>query len=322
MGVGGERNDPQRPRLSHPRLSHLGLSHLGLSLAVTDAPALLIVNENSRSGPDVEPFVAALEAGGLRLRREPCVRRDELPEIIQRLRENVSCVILGGGDGTLNAAAGALRDTGLTLGILPLGTANDLARTLGIPADAREAAAVILAGRTRAIDLGSVNGHPFFNVASLGLSVAVTKRLTGIMKRRLGALAYPVAAAAALVRTSRFRATLRVDGEEVLVRTLQVAVGNGRFYGGGMVVEENASIEDGQLDVYSLEPRARWRLIVMARAFRAGELRRLDEVRTASCKTVTVSTRRPREISADGEIVTRTPAHFTVLPQAVRVFAP
>lgn len=289
---------------------------------MTDRPALVVANEKSRRGRDVEPFVAALEAGGLPIRREPCHRREALEHLILRLRDEIGAVILGGGDGTVNAAASALRETGLPLGILPLGTGNDLARTLGIPADPAKAAQIVLAGRTRLIDLGSVNGHPFFNVASLGLSVAVTRRLTAIMKRRLGALAYPAAAARAILTSGRFRAILRADGEEIVVTTLQVAVGNGRYYGGGMVVEASATIEDGQLDLYSLEPRARWRLLLMARAFRSGEHGKLDEVRALRCRTVTVSTRRPRSVIADGEMLTRTPAHFTVLPQAVRVFVP
>jgi YegS/Rv2252/BmrU family lipid kinase len=285
-------------------------------------PALLIANQKSRRGGEIGPFVEALERGGLQIRREACTQGGELAPRIRALKEEVACIILGGGDGTLHAAAPALHETGLPLGILPLGTANDLARTLGIPDTADAAAGVILAGRTRAVDLGTVNEIPFFNVASLGLSVGVTRRLQGIMKRRLGVLAYPVAAAVTVVKSGRFRASLRADGEEVLVATLQIAVGNGRYYGGGTVVEQTAEIDDGLLDVYSLEPRARWRLLFMARAFRAGEHRTLREVRTLRCRTATITTRRSRDVSADGEIVTRTPANFGVLPQAVRVFVP
>ena len=289
---------------------------------MNNRPALLVVNENSRNGANIGPFIAALERGGLQLRREKCGERGDLAKLILGLREEVGSVILGGGDGTMNAAGPALIETGLPLGVLPLGTANDLARTLGIPADPERAAAVILAGRTRLIDLGTVNEMPFFNVASLGLSVAVTHRLSRILKRKLGSLAYPIAAAAAVMRSGRFRAVLRADGEEVSVNTLQIAVGNGRYYGGGMVVEAMAAIDDGTLDVYSLEPPSRWRLLLMARAFRSGQHDRVEGVRNFRCRTAMVTTRRPRDVSADGEIVTRTPAHFAVLPQSVRVFVP
>ena len=242
--------------------------------------------------------------------------------MIRRLRDQIGSVILAGGDGTMNAASAALHETGLPLGILPLGTANDLARTLAIPMEPEAAAAVIVAGRTRRLDLGCVNGHLFFNVASLGLSVDITRRLSKLMKRRLGVFAYPVAAAAVLATGSRFHATLSGDGQVIPMRTMQISVGNGRYYGGGMVVEANAQIDDGLLDVYSLEPSGKWRLLLMAKAFRAGNHEKLQEVRTFQSHVVTIETRRPRHVSADGEIVTQTPAHFTVLPKAITVFAP
>ncbi len=287
---------------------------------MTNRPALLIANDKSRRGAEIAPFIAALEQGGMSIRREGCTKAGDIARLIRTLKDEVSCVLLGGGDGTMHAAASQLHETGLPLGILPLGTANDLARSLGIEATADAAAAVVLGGKTRAIDLGTVNGIPFFNVASLGLSVGVTKRLTGLMKRRFGIFAYPLAAAVTIVRRGRFRASLRADGEEVVTTTLQIAIGNGRYYGGGTVVDEHAQIDDGLLHVYSLEPRARWRLLFMARAFRAGQHSQLREVRTMTCRTLTISTSRPRDITADGEMVSRTPAHFGILPGAVRVF--
>jgi diacylglycerol kinase (ATP) len=289
---------------------------------LTARRALMVVNANARNGGEALALVPRFEAEGIQVRVERPERGADVSRLIQLHSTELDLVIVCGGDGTMNSAADGILRTGLPLGIMPLGTANDLARTLGIPDTADAAAGVILAGRTRAVDLGTVNEIPFFNVASLGLSVGVTRRLQGIMKRRLGVLAYPVAAAVTVVKSGRFRASLRADGEEVPVATLQIAVGNGRYYGGGTVVEQTAEIDDGLLDVYSLEPRARWRLLFMARAFRAGEHRKLREVRNLRCRTLTITTRRAREVSADGEIVTRTPANFGVLPQAVRVFVP
>lgn len=286
------------------------------------APALLIANDKSRRGSEIAPFEAALRAGGLEIRRENVDSSEALAAKIREVASEVSCVLLGGGDGTLHAAAPALHETGLPLGILPLGTANDLARSLDIPDTPDAAAAIVLAGRIRPIDVGTVNGIPYFNVASLGLSVAVTRQLSGIMKRRLGMLAYPLAAALTIVRYRRFSVALRVDGEEILTRTLQVAVGNGVYYGGGNLVDANAAIDDGILNVYSLEPRAWWRLLVMARAFRNGEHDRIREVRSLKCRTLSVTTKKPHDVSADGEIVTKTPAEFAVVRNAIRVFVP
>ena len=129
-------------------------------------------------------------AGGVRLLDERPPEVERLGAWIVEHRREVDLVIIGGGDGTLNAAADALIETGLPLGILPLGTANDLARTLGIPADLVAAGQVIAAGRTHRIDLGRVNGKHFFNVASLGLSVQVARELDADLKRRWGVLGY------------------------------------------------------------------------------------------------------------------------------------
>ena len=284
--------------------------------------ALLVVNENSRNGAGAAAFVAALEAGGMALVRRECDSRERLPELIRAARHDVDCVVLGGGDGTMNGAAQALRDTGLPLGILPLGTGNDLARTLGIPTAPEEAAAVILAGHTHRIDLGSVNGRPFFNVASVGLTVEITRRLDRATKKRLGRLAYAWTALRVAVGHRRFSAVIHCGNRVHRVRTMQVTVGNGRFYGGGMVVSTEASIDDHVLDLYSLEPESRWSLLWMARAFSAGEHKALPEVRTARAPVIEVVTRRPRSVSADGEIVTVTPARFSVLPDAITVFVP
>jgi len=134
-------------------------------------------------------------------------------------------------------------ETGLPLGILPLGTANDLARTLEIPSDPAAAAAIIVEGHLRRIDLGEVNGKPFFNVASLGLSTGMTRELTHDVKQRWGMLGYAVATFRALSRMRPFAAEIRSGGTIRKVHTLQISIGNGRHYGGGMTVEEDAEIE-------------------------------------------------------------------------------
>jgi YegS/Rv2252/BmrU family lipid kinase len=234
----------------------------------------------------------------------------------------VDFVVLGGGDGTMNAAAPAPMETGLPLGILPLGTANDLARTLSIPTDLGEAARVILGARVRRIDLGEVNGQPFFNVASIGLSVAVTRELTRGLKRRWGRLGYALATGRALWNMRPFRAEIRHADKVERVRTLQIAVGNGRYYGGGMAVEEGAEIDDGRLNLYSLEFDSLWKLALVYPAFRSGRHGLWREVRTADFEEAEIRTHRPRAVNTDGELTTSTPASFRVLRGAVRVLAP
>ena len=121
--------------------------------------------------------------------------------------------------------------------MLPLGTANDFARSVGIPLDLAAAARVICAGHSQRIDAGDVNGHLFFNVASVGLAADLAKAITTERKRRFGRLSYAISAAKLMLEARPFHATI-LEGEgreKAMVRTMQVAVGNGRFYGGGNV---------------------------------------------------------------------------------------
>jgi diacylglycerol kinase (ATP) len=130
-------------------------------LAVRRRRALVLLNPNARQGKvSIDPVLDHMEDEGLDLKVETGLGRDGLSRCIAERKDAFDCVIIGGGDGTINAAARGLMETGLPLGILPMGTANDLARTLGIPEDLREAADIVVAGQTNAIDIGTVNGHP------------------------------------------------------------------------------------------------------------------------------------------------------------------
>lgn len=289
----------------------------------TGKRVLLLHNSKSRQGESaLEPVCARLEAGGLAVTVEPFENLPEIARDITRLHRTADAVIVCGGDGSISSAAPAIIDSGLPLGIIPAGTANDLARTLSIPLDFAAAADVIVAGHKRQIDVGTVNGHAFFNVASIGLSSELAQRLDPDIKRRFGRLGYAIAALRILAGARRFRARIIEKGNGTTVKTYQIAIGNGRLYGGGNVVEETAAIDDGALDLYSLEMRNLWKLAVMIRAFRTGTHGAWKEVRTARCVEFDIETRRPMPINTDGEIVTATPAHIRVLPAAVTVFTP
>ena len=237
-------------------------------------------------------------------------------------RGAVDLVIIGGGDGTLNAAVDALVEAGLPLGILPLGTANDLARTLEIPTSPIEAGRVVAEGRTHRIDLGRVNDKHFFNVASIGLSVQVARQLDGDVKRRWGVLGYPLTLWRALGRHHSFRAEIRCDCMRALVRTMQISIGNGRYYGGGMTIAADAAIDDGMLDVLCLAPQSLLELILSLPALRWGWHQRAERVNHWRCRDLEIRTVRSLPINTDGEVTTRTPAKIVVVPKALSVYVP
>ena len=285
--------------------------------------ALLVVNTKSRSGERLCASLSDLLASrGINPLHAQCETREALPQAILDNAAKIDSVVIAGGDGTLNAAAFGLLKSGLPLGIVPAGTANDLARTLGIPEDVGGALDVIASRGERRIDIGRVNDQLFFNVASIGLSVELAHAMSRETKRRYGRLSYSLAALRVITRARPFSALIVSEGEVARVKTFQVAVGNGRYYGGGNAVEKSAEIDDGRLDLYSLEMDHVWKLAWMARSFRAGEHGAFEEVRAVRGRNFEIHTRRPRKVNADGEILTSTPARFSLMPKAIRVFAP
>ena len=289
-------------------------------------PALLVVNAHSRRGAEAaevaEAVGEALERAGIPVLRRDCTDAGTVSDLIRSMADQVDRVILGGGDGTVNAAASGLLDTRLPLGIIPLGTANDLARTLGLPLAPAAAAQVIAAGRVRRIDLGKVNGRPFFSVASIGFGVDLARALTRDSKRRWGVLGYAIAGVRTLRRLRPFRATIIQEGTAHVSRTVQVAVGNGRHYGGGKIIAADARIDDGRLDVYGLEISSFWRLLLMLPALHSGRHSAWSEIRILSGDEIEVHTRRPRSVNTDGEITTHTPARFRVLRRLLAAYVP
>lgn len=285
--------------------------------------ALVLINPAARrgaQGPD--QVVPRLRELGLEVTVELASDPEGVADQVRCHRHTVDRVIVGGGDGTLHLALQGLVETGLPLGILPLGTANNLARTLGVPADPLAACEVIAQDHRRRIDLGWVNGRYFFTTASIGLSVRITEELSAETKRRWGPLAYAFTALRVLRRTRPFHARITWAGGQRESRTVQIVVGNGRYYGTALPVAEDATIDDARLDLYSLEVRHWWQLLALAPALKRGRHGEKDTVETLRAPEFEIHTRTPRGIDVDGEIGASTPARFRVVPRALEVYAP
>lgn len=296
----------------------------------TDAPDVaLVVNAGSRRGPvAVDHVTRLLDDAGIHDIRLYAVRSGgELASTLDRaVSSGPDLLIVGGGDGTVSCAADRVAGTDVVLGVLPLGTANDFARTLEIPGRLPDAVAALAGGRVVDVDLGRVDGRAFLNVASLGLSVAVTERLTPGLKKRLGPLAYPLATLAAYRGHRPFAAGLEFpDGDHEPLQLddlLQVAVGNGRHYGGGNTVSPYASVDDHLLDVYAIERGRLTDHVSIARFLRNGRFVEHERVHHLTTRRLRVTTDAEMPVNVDGEIVATTPANFEVERNAVHVVQP
>jgi YegS/Rv2252/BmrU family lipid kinase len=283
---------------------------------------LLIANAHARRGR--EPLDLALEVfqqAGVEATVVMVPNAKQAEEEIRRRKGEIEAIVLAGGDGTVADSAPVLLEAGLPFGVLPRGTANDLARSVGLPMDLKSAAEVITAGNTRKIDLGEVNGKFFFNVAHIGLGAVLARDITAELKRYFGPFAYPMAAARALGKLHPFRAEILVEDERIALRTVQIAVGNGRFFGGGGVVDESAEIDDGLFHVYALGTKNPFRLALMLPSLVRGRHARSKWVRTAAGSAIEVRTIRQMSVSADGHVLTKTPASFRMRREALTIFA-
>jgi diacylglycerol kinase (ATP) len=293
--------------------------------------AALIVNTRSRSGE--RAFFEALDRlrdlgvplGTTYAIRDPA----RLPETVREVFDEDSdyrLLILGGGDGSISSVVDFLAHRDVALGLLPLGTANDFARTLEIPADIEGACQTIASGKVVDVDLGLAHDNYYVNAASTGVSVKVTQALSPQLKRRIGALAYPVAAIRAFLDHDPFSARLTFpdsDHEPVEYgRLLHLAIGNGRFYGGGIVVAPEAGIDDRRLDVCAIELGRPRTLIGVARYLKSGDFIRMEGVHHHRTERVRLETDPELPINIDGELVARTPQDFSVAHNALKVLVP
>jgi diacylglycerol kinase (ATP) len=290
---------------------------------MTKRNALFISNPKSgKADNELDLAVEILKASEINLIEEESEDPSLINELIRQNRGNIDSVILAGGDGTMSSAAGLLSECGLALGILPVGTANDLARTLKIPESIEAAAAVIANGRLHSIDLGKVNDHWFINAAHIGLGVKVNRTLTTDLKSRWGRFSYARSLIDAFKSMRPYRAEIVCDGEEFSVRSIHITVANGRFYGGGMALSKEASVDDHKLRIFSLEPQSFWSLLSHSVVILGGQLKGREGVWLRSGQTLSIHTSRPMDIYADGELISQTPAYFDLQPNSLQVYVP
>lgn len=290
---------------------------------------LLVVTNATAGSADEERVEAALAVlrADADVRVESCSGPDDLADLLGG--RDGRTPVFAGGDGSVHTAVSALRARGelsaeLPMGLLPMGTGNDLARTLGIPLDPADAARALLGGRVRPLDLAVDDvGGVVVNAVHLGIGAEAAEK-AGALKEKLGKAAYSVGGVLAGAGATGWQLRVEVDG--VFVHTdepvLMVAVTNGRTIGGGAELAPAAVPDDGLLDVIvatSTGPLARLGFGV---AMREGDHVERDDVLALQGRTVTV-TGDPFPVNADGEldgpVTSRT---WTVEPAAWALLVP
>lgn len=293
-------------------------------------PIPVIVNATAGNGSTTD-WVAGLErhftAAGLRARVQLVQQGSDIaPAVEAAVRQGADIVVAGGGDGTVSAVAAGLVDTGVALGVLPMGTLNHFAKDLGIPLEQERAVAVLATGRQIEVDVGEVNGRIFINNSSLGLYPDIVRDREQ-RQRRLGHGKWRALLAASIAAARRYpvlTVQIEVDGETLVRRTPFVFIGNNEYTMEGFEIGERAVLDRGVLSLYLTHRMGRFGLLHLALM---ALLRRLDQARdfdvlTAREFVVKTGHRRLR-VATDGEVtVMEPPLHYRLRPGSLRVIVP
>jgi diacylglycerol kinase (ATP) len=239
-------------------------------------------------------------------------------------------LIVVGGDGTINEVINGLGRAGfpkgVTLAVLPMGTGNDLAATLAIPEDIQEAQQAIRENRVRTFDVARIRsegvGERFFiNVASGGYGAEISTLADEEMKSRWGKLAYFRASLEKARSYDVREVRVMLDGEERMLRAVNVAVGNCRYAGGGWLAAPKANPEDGLLDFVVIEDIGLKEALALAPAALArSDYLGKEGIFWARARRIRVETQPGGlEFTADGELIGDEPADFEVIPHTLKV---
>lgn len=286
--------------------------------------AALIVNVHSRRGEALfEEAKQKLESAGVKLMMAEAVTDpDKLQASVrQAVQSGAPMVIVGGGDGSLSGTVDELVGKGCVFGVLPLGTANSFARTLGIPLDIDGAIKVIASGRRRRIDLGMIDRDYFVNAASLGLSPMIGRTVPAKLKRYLGRVGYLVWAVKCSVGFRAFRLTIDDGMQEKRMWSTEVRILNGAYHG-GVELSDHADVDSGELVVQAVVGRSHARLAWdwYAKFFKLRD--RDAHTEEFRGKSFRIETRPRQRISIDGEVLAATPAMAKVAAGAIDVAVP
>jgi YegS/Rv2252/BmrU family lipid kinase len=285
----------------------------------------LIVNPlagGGKAGRELDGVKATLTRLGLSHHAELTRSLEHGRELATAAAAAGETAVAFGGDGLIGAVAEAIREREGVLGVLPGGRGNDFARMLGIPLDAQAACAVLGSGEIRRLDMGQIGDRTFIGIASCGFD-SVANRIANETKVVTGNLVYAYGALRALVGWHPATFTVTVDGLQARTVTgYTVAAANSGFYGGGMKLAPDATLQDGMLDVVMVLHTPKLRFLRLLPTVFKGTHVQLDSVEVVRGATIEIAASRPFTMYADGDPIAELPVTVRTLPGAIRAIVP
>lgn len=231
-------------------------------------------------------------------------------------------VVAVGGDGTCNLLAKILMNRGIPMGIIPLGSANGLAKELEIPQNLDEALKTIVADTTKAIDLLIINQkHVSLHLADIGINAQVVKRFERDRIRGFAGYAKHFIQELFAAKPLKFKVT--IDGRKILKNAHMVVIANATKYGTGATINPKGSISDGQFEIIFIRPYSVWHLFQMVIPFFTRKIHELDYVKSFSGRTATIHNYGRKELQIDGELIGRLKEiNVEINPHALEILVP
>lgn len=283
--------------------------------------AVLIGHSTARhAADDFERARRLLTEAGVDVREAHLVDGDKkLRKSVRRaIKKKPDVVIVAGGDGTLTKVVGEFAGREAVLGVLPLGTGNSFAQSLGIGSDLESAIEAIASGRAGRVDLGTIDGEYFANFATVGFASNVARNTSPILKQIVGKVAYVIAAVVPFVRARTFACKVKADGRSVEFDTYQIIVASGRYFGSSALAPE-AGLESGKLVFFATSDANPIDLVTTYVALFTARQALLPNAHVFEAETIKIRTRPRQLVSVDGAIFGKTPVRFGVAPKALRV---
>lgn len=280
----------------------------------------------SRRLRPVEELASRLESLGVKVDVKQTAGPGEAAAIAARAARNgTSDVIVAGGDGTINEAIQGLAGTGARLAIIPRGTANVLARELGLPLDDERAIEVAARGKSRKIYLGLAIDEKtdktryFVLMAGIGLDASVVRRVQPSLKKRIGKGAFWVSGLSHLATWNPRPFTLEIEGQTYPATF--ASIGNGAKYGGDLAITPGARLDQREFEICIIKTASRLRYLhLLSYAMRNGMPRDTPEVKFVNA--VSVKARGDAQVQVDGELIGQLPMRFEIAPHSLEVIVP
>ncbi|MBZ5544678.1 MAG: diacylglycerol kinase family lipid kinase [Acidobacteriia bacterium] len=284
---------------------------------------IILFNPAAGRGRARHKFQAALEVvqrGGVEPEVQESRGAEHLCELArQALAEQPDVIVSAGGDGTHHYVLNALAGSDVPMGILPLGSGNDLARGIGIPVDPRRAAAALLKGNSKRIDLGRAGASFYGGMAGAGLDAMVARYVNERAQRVRGRLAYAWGVLRCLQAYQPRPLEVRADGLNFSGEIMSVLVGNHPFYGGGFRIAPRARADDSLLDICLIPAMSKLQLLPwIPRVYRGTHLAH-PRIQYLQTRRIELHSPEPLELFADGEFMQELPVAIEAAPRALRV---